>query len=270
MQNKDFERYQDLQIRAVRSSALPNYSDLLSQTFQGFKPSTDYLEWLYYKNPRGKVVGFDAFDGVRLVAHYVCIPIKIQGFLHNSLLSLNTATLPTHQGRGLFRLLAERTFESAAATYANVIAVANAKSLGGFTKHLGFSSMGNLELRFGALARKFEGSRIYSKDDLIWRGSCPDRLTRVSPMGPGSYLVSVKPLKIAPEFQAIVYEEFSNLGSRQNNKLGITLDWRRGTHPKLKLPKHLKPSPLQLLFKPLLEPDSNVLTSFSFPDFDAF
>jgi hypothetical protein len=43
-----------------------------------------------------------------------------------------------------------------------------------------------------------------------------------------------------------------------------------GANPVFKLPKRFKPSPLVLIFKPLLEGDSNLLTSFSFPDFDAF
>jgi GNAT superfamily N-acetyltransferase len=101
-------------------SKLQDYADLLANSFIDFQPSVEYLDWLYFQNPRGSVFGFDAYDGDLLVAHYACIPIKINAFRQNSLLSLNTATHPDYQGRGLFRLLANKTFESAAETFANV------------------------------------------------------------------------------------------------------------------------------------------------------
>ena len=78
----------------MQPSAVKDYSALLSKSFQNFNPSISYLNWLYFENPRGRVCGFDAYDGETLVAHYACIPIKIEGFRLNSLLSLNTATHP--------------------------------------------------------------------------------------------------------------------------------------------------------------------------------
>jgi hypothetical protein len=50
----------------------------------------------------------------------------------------------------------------------------------------------------------------------------------------------------------------------------MTLDWRRGVKPIVKLPVFMKPSPLELIYKPLLEIDSSKFSSFSFPDFDAY
>jgi hypothetical protein len=224
---------------------------------------------LYFENPRGSVRGYDAFDGDKLVAHYACIPIKIKGFRSNSLLSLNTATHPDYQGRGLFKELASRTFEASASTFANVIGVANAKSVGGFIKHLGFQEIGILELRIGRLSRQVEGSRTYSNEELKWRVECPGRPLKIVRYT-GSNLIAAKPFKFAPSLKSIIFEEGAASNNSQLKTLGITLDWRRGTKPKLKLPKRLKPSPLVLIFKPLLEPDSTILGSFSFPDFDAF
>lgn len=262
--------FNGLTIRPIRQATLPEYSELLSKSFQGFKPTIDYLNWLYFENPRGSVFGFDAYDGQTLVAHYACIPIKISGFQNNSLLSLNTATHPDYQGRGLFRVLADKTFESAAEKFANVIGVANSKSIGGFVKHLGFSAIGNLDLRIGNLSKKVEGSRCFTHEELDWRSNCPGRALSVVSLGSCSNLVSVKPFKFLPSLKAIVFEEGISDTVSQHKKIGITLDWRRGAHPILKLPKRLKPSPLVLIFKPLLESDSGLLTSFGFPDFDAF
>jgi hypothetical protein len=258
-----------LQIRPIREFSLKEYSELLSNSFQNFSPSVSYLHWLYFENPRGSVRGYDAFDGDKLVAHYACIPIKIKGFSSNSLLSLNTATHPDYQGRGLFKELASRTFESYSSTFANVIGVANAKSVGGFIKHLGFQEVGILELRIGRLSRGVEGSRSYSKEELIWRVQCPGRPLKNIPHTDSNLLIA-KPFKFAPSLKSIIIEEGATGEDARINSVGITLDWRRGFKPILKLPKRLKPSPLVLVFKPLLESDSTILKSFSFPDFDPF
>jgi GNAT superfamily N-acetyltransferase len=264
------EEFKGLQIRPIQKSALADYFDLLSMSFQRFNPTLPYLNWLYFENPRGSVCGYDAYDGDLLVAHYACIPIKIEGYQFNSLLSLNTATHPDYQGRGLFKELASRTFEAALPTYANVVGVANAKSVGGFVKYLNFQMLGNLELRIGQLSRQFVGSRIFTPEELLWRSTSPGRPMKVFPLESGLNLLSVKPFRFFPRLDAVVFEEDSGLDDYQSHQIGITLDWRKGVNPLLKLPEKIKPSPLVLIFKPLLEPDSTLLTSFSFPDFDAF
>ncbi len=262
--------YQGLQILPIRNLAVKEYSELLSRSFRNFKPTDSYLNWLYFQNPRGLVFGYDAYDGDVLVAHYACIPIKINGYKLDSLLSLNTATHPDYQGRGIFKLLASKTFEAAASTFANVIGVANSKSVGGFVKHLGFNAIGSLELRIGQLSRKVEGARNFSKEELQWRAECPGRPLKVVSLGNGAYSLSTKPFRLAPHLKSIVFEDRAAIGDAQLNGIGMTLDWHRGVNPILKLPNFLKPSPLVLIFKPLLETDSDVLSSFSFPDFDAF
>ena len=259
-----------LQIKPVSQSSVLDYADLLAQSFRGFKPSVEYLRWLYFENPRGYVRGFDAFDGQKIVAHYVCVPIKISGYKNDSLLSLNTATHPNYQGRGLFSALASKTFESVSASFANVIGVANAKSVGGFVKHLGFEKIGNLDLRIGSLERASNGSRIYSKNELEWRASCPRRELKVSERESNSYLVSARISRFLPELKSVVPVELEHPSKRSHRKIGMTLDWRRGLTPIVKLPDFLKPSPLALIYKPLLEIDSSKLSSFSFPDFDAY
>ena len=269
MSNQTNSEYMGLQILPIRDSSLPDYSELLSKSFKDFSPSVAYLNWLYFQNPRGSVLGYDAYDGDVLVAHYACIPIKIEGYRFDSLLSLNTSTHPDYQGRGLFKVLASKTFEASSSTFANVVGVANSKSVNGFVKHLGFSVIGNLELRIGQLSRQVNGSRSYSKEELNWRVECPGRPLKAVPFG-SSNLLSAKPFKFAPSLKSIVFQEGIGDANPQLNAFGITLDWRRGVIPKLKLPKRLKPSPLVLIFKPLLEPDSTLLKSFSFPDFDAF
>src|SRR5690349_12069268 len=124
------------------AAALAQYGAL----FQACFPMTDkftprYLQWLYVDNPDGKAVGYDAWDGERLAAHYVCIPARawVEGAQVPVLLSLNTATHPDYQGKGLFTKLASMTFEAGAAQgFDGVYGVANANSTPGFVRKLGF------------------------------------------------------------------------------------------------------------------------------------
>lgn len=262
--------FKGLHLKEVRRSSIDQYADLLSRSYNEFKPSEEYLNWLYFQNPRGNVKGFDAFDGEQIVAHYACIPIKINGYIGDSLLSLNTATHPDYQGRGLFSELALKTFDSVSTTYANVIGVANAKSVGGFFKHLGFEKIGNLDLRFGFLERSADGRRCYSRDELEWRISCPGRALGLNEIEPNTFLVSTRIKRYLPELKAVVSVASCQARARTSSQLGMTLDWRRGFEPVFKLPEFLKPSPLALIYKPLLESDSTKLQSFSFPDFDAY
>jgi hypothetical protein len=83
-------------------------------------------------------------------------------------------------------------------------------------------------------------------------------------------LVSTRVKKYLPELKAIVPLVPTQISQSVSQKIGMTLDWRRGINPIAKLPEFLKPSPLALIFKPLLESDSSILSSFSYPDFDAF
>lgn len=113
------------------------------------KLTPDYIDWLYCKNPSGSVVGTDAFFDGKLVAHYATIPRNYRRGERRfrAVLSVNTATHPEHQKRGLFKALATETY--AAATRAGfdfVVGVANAQSTHGFLKNLNFRLLGNVRL----------------------------------------------------------------------------------------------------------------------------
>jgi hypothetical protein len=58
-------------------AALAQYGALFAACFPGANKYTpQYLKWQYADNPDGPVVGFDAWDGERLAAHYVCVPAR--------------------------------------------------------------------------------------------------------------------------------------------------------------------------------------------------
>ncbi|MFZ1687776.1 MAG: GNAT family N-acetyltransferase, partial [Flavobacteriales bacterium] len=115
---------------------------LLRQVFPNAAHFTEeVVRWQYRENPDGEAVGFNAWNGTELAAHYVTIPLlaRVNDKEERGLLSLNTATHPSHQGKGLFTKLANATYEAAATQgFGFVIGVANANSTHGFTKKLGF------------------------------------------------------------------------------------------------------------------------------------
>jgi hypothetical protein len=227
---------------------------------------------LYLQNPLGKFVGFDGVIDGRVVAHYACIPSYVEGFSQKCLLSLNTATHPDYQGLGLFKLIAQQTYDTYIQEFSCVIGVANSKSEKTFVQKLGFLKLGNLDLRYGKLNRKLQGARLYSKEDIEWRARCPKRELILKEVGPMRLLFLTHRLKGAFRLKSIVHVTPSWVSNQAETaaRFGFTLDWRKGHKPLLCLPSRFKPSPLSLIYKPMSENKPTVLSSFSFPDFDAF
>jgi GNAT superfamily N-acetyltransferase len=143
----------------------------------------DYLRWLYRDNPAGEVIGVNAWEGERLAAHYAVVPFEAASGSGRgrAALSLNTATDPADQGRGLFVRLAEETYRRAAESgVREILGVANANSTPGFVRRLGFRDCGRLDARIlwrppGLRADAAEPgwSRIWSPESLRWRASNP-------------------------------------------------------------------------------------------------
>ncbi len=168
-------------IECHRSSCAPGYlrryADLFAICFpHSQKLSISYLAWLYRDNPAGPVVGYDAFVDGRLVAHYAAVPVLLSDGtkLRRACWSLNTATHPDFQGRGLFTVLASRTYEAASQEgYVAVLGVANQNSTHGFIKKLGFRLYGPLTVlagyRMRAEPRPGALRRAWSPELLAWR-----------------------------------------------------------------------------------------------------
>ncbi len=258
------------QLVPVSRDRITEYVELLNLCFPRSKFTIDYIDWLYYKNPSGFVVGYDALVEGKVIAHYACIPIMIEGFEKKSLLSINTATHPDYQGRGLFRLLASRTYNDASHSFSSVIGVANSKSVKVFLEKLGFDLLGSLDLRFGNLVRAESGARRYLEEEILWRSEAPGRPMKFMLKRSGHTMISVRPYKFFPRLKAIINNCDVTANKRRKVVLGITLDWRLKKKPLLRLPKLLKPAPLHLIFKPLCNNGEESITSWSFPDFDAF
>lgn len=247
-----------------------------------------HLKWLYRDNPVGPVVGFNAYDGATLAAHYATVPVEasVDGESLKGLLSLNTATHPSHQGKGHFVRLAQQTYEAAQSEgFAFVVGVANANSTPGFVRKLGFQLVCPLDVRvgIGRLGSEVGGAtawrRIWRRESIAWRIAAPTTRYVYRRESRGVVVESGTPwplLRAALGYfdEPGLVEEVSRLpeGSLCPRVwMGTGREkWPLGYVP---LPDRFKPSPLHLIFK-RLDGKAGALAAegirFQALDFDAY
>lgn len=276
------------------SKSLILYVDLFRQAYDRSRHlNLDYLKWLYKDNPAGEVVGFDAFFSGSIAAHYVCIPVffYFNGIETKGLLSLNTATHPQHQKKGLFVKLAKQTYQYARDNgFQFVVGVANAQSTHGFVDRLGFQLVRPLDAKIGIgfpgqteiPAGFYQMQRVWNKQFLTWRMSNPSKTYRVDAL-PDDRLLIRADTGIAG-IKAILYDSKSYDVDHQLApvrpiinpvQLWIGIDPARkwGASCYFNLPQKLRLSPLNLIFKDLtgtkqmLHPEKIRFTGL---DFDAY
>ncbi|MBL8115673.1 MAG: GNAT family N-acetyltransferase [Acidobacteria bacterium] len=272
---------------------LRSYAALFTACFPGASHLHEtYLRWLYRENPAGTVVGFDAWESGRLAAHYVCVPASVQvgGAPRRALLSLNTATHPDFQGRGLFTRLAEATYaRGTEAGYDLVFGVANANSTPGFVRKLGFHLVTPLDSWIGV--GRLRGvdwtsvgeagfARAWPAPELAWRLRNPASPVRslALPGGSTGFLAATGKPGISawaelPGDQAPEARGGAGFGARVF--LGRIPGRARPPAAYTRIPDRLRPSPLNLIVRGLgsrggdVAPDPSRLF-FTFLDFDAF
>lgn len=277
----------------VSVTSLQQYADLFKACFPNADHlNVEYLHWLYALNPCGTVVGMDAMMGDVLAAHYACIPVDLWHFgkKERALLSLNTATHPSFQGKGLFTKLAEQTYELGRSEgAAAVFGVANANSTPGFVRKLGFQLVAPLDARIGVgrpvivdweRAKQISQFRqAWSAERLKWRMKNPSNpliLTRneingstflaktghvgirawgdtPTPLDPG------QPITVAPVSLKLFLGMYPRGAYRYNFCARI--------------PDRIRPSPLNLIYRNLESAAMKMsaeYVSFNYLDFDAY
>lgn len=283
----------DIRPSGATPELLRHYQSIFAKCFpQATHLDARYLDWLYAKNPAGPVIGLDAWDGDRLAAHYACIPAKaiVSGTACRVMLSLNTATDPDYQGRGLFTKLAEGTYAAGAAQgMAGIYGVANANSTPGFLRKLGFTLICPLDAKIGMGSMLPEASsdalgdlqfrRDWDARSLRWRCDNPHRAYRLAHSSTGGIIARAptgKPLLSAFAELPGAVEGLSG------HSAGIGMRLHLGLVPRsmgvlkgawIELPAKLRSSPLNLIYRALDErvktPSADAVL-FNVLDFDAF
>ena len=279
----------NIQQTAVDKGSIEGYSYLLSKVFNNPKLfNNEYLKWQYADNPDGPIVGFNAFSGDSLAAHYVTQPMQavIDGQKKKGLLSLNTATHPDHQGKGLFVKLADRTYQYAADNgYDFVIGVANQNSVHGFTKKLGFQLVGQLHallgmgnLPFSDDLSGFSYSRYWTPEALAWRLTNPNVNYGVS-IGHNIVISSATAYPAIAATLGVFKGSGYNVSPQKapfsllNLWIGANKDITSETNLYFNIPNRLRPAPLYLIFKSLkdnISPLNFDDVYFQALDFDAY
>ena len=262
-------------ISEIKKSDLQEIATFLNSASNSKDFSYEYLDWLYFKNPCGPVLGFNAFHEEKIIGHYAVIPLlsSINGQEDKILLSLNTAIDKSHRNKKIFTDLANKTFSLAIDEgYDHVIGVANSKSITGFVKYLGFKVLHRLDAFISFTAPQFDERDsfiLWNKELSKWRLSSPktkffSNNTHIF----SSYRIIFNALHSKLNFNNFVKEKtamppYLIIGSKKaftfNNFFYFTI------------PNFLKPSPLVLINKKLnnnsYEVDSLLITTI---DFDIF
>ena len=265
----------------VTESNLKKYSHLLSLVFSNTNKFTlKFLEWQYKDNPQGLVEGFDAFYNNELVGHYVTIPVSyvFEGEIKKGLLSLNTAIHNDHRGKGLFTKLAIETYKEAKIKgFEFVVGVANQNSTHGFIKKLGFQLIAPLEVKFGIgeikskLGNTYRFKPFWNSKSLKWRLNCP---TKEYYQNSNKVFAKTTIFGVRAQLYQNYLDEFhlSKTSSLLNIWIGINEDKiKKGIL--FTLPKFLKPSPLNFIFKDLTGKMRSLKKEdvfFELIDFDAY
>lgn len=252
----------------------------------------EYLDWLYCKNPDGPAIGFDAWDGNRLAAHYVCVPAtaSVAGKEIRAMLSLNTATHPEYQGKGLFTKLARLTYDTGAdAGMDCVFGVANANSTSGFVRKLGFQLVQPLEARIGigslgidwaVVGRNVKFERRWTSASLAWRCANPKNpiIARIA----GNHVqfhTAAKRVFLSAYAELTLQKapgitnDADHIFSPFRLFVGLLPTGTCSFRNYVSIPQRLRPSPLNFIYRSLVNQPATLEQGsvyFSFLDFDAY
>lgn len=244
---------------------------------RGLKFTTADFRYWYGDNPEGRVISFNAIDGDRIVAHEALVPelMEVDGRVVRCLRSMGSVTLPEYRGRKLLAILTNKCIEEAQNRgYEFVYGIANGNSIHTFLKYCGFSLVGKLDVKFGfGRVREPKGKvfrRHWRPESLAWRTNNPkvfrrqdQVLKRFKPgvsavMGTidGTLLDKVPQLKkgFSPAVRLYV-------------GMGADVPWTF-----LKVPKFVKHSPFNLIFRDLTGGQLPLMTAsnlfYQLMDFD--
>lgn len=219
-----------------------------------------FRQW-YINNPMGRVISFNAFYGEELVAHYACIPYKmdINGRIVSGLFDMATVTHPNHRGKGLFKKLAQTTYDYAKEQgFEFVLGVANANSYPGYMKYFPFTFVGQLGVKIGVGTKiACDGDKTFKvywdRDSFNWRlNTCKANYSRKSNSLLGLYNSMVQ------TYMGCYTESFLNETMALDKHWGFRPRLYVGMGAKFKslyltVPKFIKRSPFNLIFLDLTD-----------------
>lgn len=247
-----------------------------------------YLEWYYDRNPEGKAIGCNAFAGDALVGHMAAVVLsgRLEGEERRGLYMVNGAVHPAHRGRRLQSGISAGMFEEAVRQgYAYCFGTGNKWSTGPLLTRFKMVRPLDARLGFGLPRHRDCGPQPsfehrWSEEAMQWRLANPEARYAVVRQGGRAAVVAAAGL---PGIAAILHQGAALETPAESGLapvpgplrvwLGLDphVDWRRSAF--LPIPKRLRPSPLNLVYRDLSgggfvpDPDRIVFRGL---DFDAF
>ncbi|MBP5391387.1 MAG: GNAT family N-acetyltransferase [Bacteroidales bacterium] len=244
---------------------------------RGLKFTPEDFGYWYADNPEGRVISFNAMDGDRIVAHEALVPelMEVDGRTVKCLRSMGSVTLPEYRGRKLLAILTNKCIEEAQKRgYEFVYGIANGNSIHTFLKYCGFSLVGKLDVKFGfGKIREPKGKvyrRAWTPESLAWRTGNPKNFRR------GNLVLT----RFKPGVSAVMGTIDESLldkvpSLKKGCRMAVRLYVGMGADVPptfLKVPKFVKHSPFNLIFRDLTGGQIPQMTSsnlfYQLMDFD--
>ena len=275
--------------------AIPGIAALLAAVFpQAPRLDPAWLSWGYLENPLGPSISCEALAEGRVVAHaagrWLRARLRAGGAPAPGILVHHAATDPAFRGRGLLVQLVEAAAaRAAAAGAAFAVAVVNQNSFRAFVERLGFTAVRPLSVRVGVgpLPRRGPGAPppdfepVRDPAWLAWRLAAPGspyrerRRAGVCELWADSGLFGIPVLVGEVEDAAAAGLRLPPFAALSPLRAWVGVDGARRfrARPYVELPLRLRPSPLQLVFRPLapgVVPPAPERVRFEAIDFDAW
>jgi hypothetical protein len=271
---------------------LERSSQMLRESMPGGGHFTaNILDWQYNANPIGKALGLEAWDGDQLLSHCVVQPLiaRLHGREVRGVMSMNAATHPSAEGKGLYFGLARELYgEATAAGFDFGVAVTNDRSTPGFVKHCNFEVIRPLEARIGfgriSMARaeiETDFEKLWNPETIAWRLSPPHVCYRHEQVGQamrvfaptGRFGIEAVIGHVPPA--TVPMNRPTRRRTAQPLQLWVGLDeridWKASFYRDI--PMRFRPSPLNLIFSDLTKKGVGVdpqRARWSGLDFDDF
>jgi GNAT superfamily N-acetyltransferase len=251
----------------------------------------EYIKWQYRDNPAGKAVGYNAFYGDELVAHVVTIPFKavIGDSVEVGLLLANAMTVPEHRRKGISVGLADNIETMGLDLGCSfVVGIANRNSTPAYIKGRKMELVGPLGARMGIGlpsrpndAENYDFQLAWDSETLGWRLNRPGSTywqktvagRRVIYAGSGKPGIKTIMGHFKPDFLQKDLPSSGPSAMPVSLWIGMDSDIRWGRSLYVPIPKKLRPSPLNFLFKDLSGKNRKLAEKkifFQTVDFDVF
>lgn len=249
----------NIKIQAIDTCSdkkLQELSSFLSKVFpKTDKFSPEFVKWQYRECPDGAMIGFNAYDGDRLVSHFAALPLKMSFYkkIYKGAVSINVSTDPAYQGKKLFTKLGQATVDYAKNNgFDFLLAVPNANSTHAFLKYFDFKIISPLTVRVGFGLPKYKKIepniyKVWNTELMKWRIKNPTNKYFISkdqiqtPISFFAKSVSRKGIEFPNSLEQTSFRPVSLF-------VGLGVDFSKLF---FKLPKWVKISPFNLVFKDL-------------------